>query len=139
MNHSARLLIAATLIFAAGCAKTDWIDRTLVTVDVTGRWEGATENYWVELVLEQQEGPRVKGSMQVKGAKIAGNTFSGLIDSDLTGDVFRFRDARGHLEGELTVSVSTDVLDGRVSFSGSSLPISLRRVDPSSPLAAPPK
>jgi hypothetical protein len=30
------LLIAATLLFGYGCAKTDCIDRTLVTVDVTG-------------------------------------------------------------------------------------------------------
>jgi hypothetical protein len=53
--------------------------------------------------------------------------------------VFRFRDARGHLEDELTVSVSTDVLDGRVSFPGSSLPIGFRRIDPSSPPASPPR
>ena len=26
------VLIAATLLFATGCAKTDWIDRTLVTL-----------------------------------------------------------------------------------------------------------
>jgi hypothetical protein len=30
------LLAAVTLVFGSGCAKTDWIDRTLVTVDVTG-------------------------------------------------------------------------------------------------------
>jgi len=30
------LLIAATLPFGDGCAKPDWIDRTLVTEDVTG-------------------------------------------------------------------------------------------------------
>ena len=100
-----------------------------MTADVTGTWVESTENAWVELVLEQQEGPKVKGSMQVKGAKNMGNTFSGLIDGDVAGDVFRFRDSRGHLEGEVTVSVSRDVLDGRVSFSGSSLPIVLRRVD----------
>ncbi len=34
MKFTAQLLIAAILVFAAGCAKTDWIDRTLVTVDV---------------------------------------------------------------------------------------------------------
>ena len=32
------LLIATTLVGGSGCAKTDWIDRTLVTVDVTGSW-----------------------------------------------------------------------------------------------------
>jgi hypothetical protein len=35
------ILIAATLLFGSGCAKTDWIDRTLVTEDVTGTWSGA--------------------------------------------------------------------------------------------------
>jgi len=34
------LLIASTLAVGLGCAKTDWIDRTLVTVDVTGTWYG---------------------------------------------------------------------------------------------------
>ena len=33
-------VIAAALVFASGCAQTDWIDRTLVTVDVTGSWYG---------------------------------------------------------------------------------------------------
>jgi hypothetical protein len=36
----ARMLILATLAFGAGCAKSDWIERTLVTVDVTGTWNG---------------------------------------------------------------------------------------------------
>ena len=132
-------VIAVVFVFASGCVQKDWIDRTLVTVDVTGRWVGSTENAWVELVLEQQEGPRVKGSMQIKGAKNMGNTFSGLIDGDVAGDVFRFRDSRGNLEGNVTVGVSGDVLDGRVSFSGSSLPIVLRRIDPSSPPTSPPR
>ncbi len=30
------LIIAASLLFGYGCAKTDWIDRTLVTV---GDWD----------------------------------------------------------------------------------------------------
>ena len=33
------VLIAATLAVGFGCARSDWIDRTLVTVDVTGIWE----------------------------------------------------------------------------------------------------
>jgi hypothetical protein len=40
MKITAELLIAAALVFASGCTKTDWIDRTLVTVDVTGTWCG---------------------------------------------------------------------------------------------------
>jgi hypothetical protein len=34
------LLAMVTLAFGSACAKQDWIDRTLVTVDVTGVWEG---------------------------------------------------------------------------------------------------
>jgi hypothetical protein len=40
MKFTAPLLIAATLVFGSGCAKTDWIDRTLVTVDIAGSWFG---------------------------------------------------------------------------------------------------
>ena len=32
-------LVAAML--ASGCAKPDWIEQTLVTVDVTGTWVGS--------------------------------------------------------------------------------------------------
>ena len=131
------LLIATTLVIESGCAKSDWIDRTLVTVDVTGTWQGSTDNAWVELVLEQQGEPRVKGSWQVKGAKNMGNTFSGPIDGDVTGDFFRFRDSRGQLEGALTVSGGE--MDSRVSFLGSSRPIILRLVDSSSPPGSPPR
>jgi hypothetical protein len=38
MNRIAQLLIAVSFLFATGCAKTDWIERTLVTVDVTRTW-----------------------------------------------------------------------------------------------------
>jgi hypothetical protein len=34
------MLTLAALAFGSGCAKTDWIGRTLVTVDVTGSWYG---------------------------------------------------------------------------------------------------
>jgi hypothetical protein len=34
------LLVAAVLAVGSGCAKTDWIDRTLVTTDLTGIWTG---------------------------------------------------------------------------------------------------
>src|SRR5262245_35299743 len=40
MRIGARLLLAISLAICLGCAKQDWIDRTLVTVDVTGEWDG---------------------------------------------------------------------------------------------------
>ena len=41
--RSARLALALLLTTSLGCAEKDWIDRTLVTADVTGTWQG-TQN-----------------------------------------------------------------------------------------------
>jgi hypothetical protein len=137
MKIIAGLLIAAALAFSSGCAKTDWIDRTLVTVDVTGSWRGSgggggagVRDVGFEL---EQKGPTVTGLVR------AGLTFgvSRSIEGTVAGDVFHFRDSRGNLEGELTVS--GDEMNGRMSFFGSSLPVSLRRDDPSSRPASPPR
>ena len=35
-----RRVFLCSLVLAAGCARSDWIESTLVTVDVTGRWTG---------------------------------------------------------------------------------------------------
>jgi len=40
----ARMILVAALVCGSGCARSDWIDRTLVTVDVTGTWEGSASN-----------------------------------------------------------------------------------------------
>ncbi len=137
MNHSARLLIAATLIFAAGCAKQDWIDRTLVTVDVTGVWTGGLSGVGTgsrELLLDLEQGSTVKGSVQVSPAA---GMMADVIDGTIAGDSFRFRDSRGRLEDNLTVS--GDEMAGQVSFQGRTSQISFRRVDPSSPPGSPPR
>jgi hypothetical protein len=57
------LLVAVALAVGSGCVKQDWIDRTLVTVDVTGTWYGTTTGagggeVWLEL---EQKGSTVKG------------------------------------------------------------------------------
>jgi hypothetical protein len=36
MNTIARVIFVAMLAFGSGCAKPDWIQQTLVKVDVTG-------------------------------------------------------------------------------------------------------
>ena len=41
MKTIAGVLIVAALVFGSGCATSDWIERTLVTVDVTGTWFGS--------------------------------------------------------------------------------------------------
>jgi hypothetical protein len=140
MKIIAGLLIAAALAFASGCAKTDWIDRTLVTVDVTGTWsgrigEGSSLAQDISLELKQ-EGSRVTGSMRlIPSARLTGTV---PIDGSVAGDVFRFRDSTGSAGGELTVS--GDEMNGRAqSPQGDSRPASLRRVDPSSRPASPPR
>src|SRR5215510_10838195 len=69
MKSLAVVLIAATLAIDSGCAKQDWIDRTLVTVDVTGVWEGKQDfgpggggDRDIVIVLQQQ-GAKVTGEI----------------------------------------------------------------------------
>jgi hypothetical protein len=128
MKAARWLLVAAALTFVAGCARGDWIDRTLVTVDVTGTWYGRSGGPGSdrEVFLElKQEGSRVTGFARYTPYG------SGVrpIDGAVAGDVFRFRGTTGSIEGELTVS--GDEMNGQASFVGRG-PISLRRVDPSS-------
>jgi hypothetical protein len=132
------MLMATMLVFASGCAKQDWIDRTLVTVDVTGTWSGSVRGEGAigsrELLLDlEQQGSTVKGSVKVS----PGGGTTQTIDGTIAGDVFRFRDSRGRLEGDLTVS--GDEMAGRVSFLGSSSQISLQRLDRSSLPGSPPR
>jgi hypothetical protein len=43
MRTIAWILMAAALAIGSGCATPpDWIERTLVTVDVTGSWYGTS-------------------------------------------------------------------------------------------------
>lgn len=135
MKSILRLLLAtAALTMGVSCARTDWIDRTLVTVDVTGTWYGSTSvapksEFMLEL---EQQGSTVKGSAKGTGGGSAGiGTRPVPIKGTVAGDVFRFRQTNGSWEGELTVS--GDEMSGRVSLQLGSRPVSLRRVDSSSP------
>ena len=136
MRAVTRLLIVTALAFGTGCTSTDWIDRTLVTVDVTGTWNGNWPGSTAELFFElEQRGSTVKGSMRLT----RGGSFGmkpGPIEGTVAGDLFRFRQSNGPLEGELTVN--GDEMTGRAS-SGSSRPFTLRRVDSSSSPGAPPR
>ena len=137
------MLIAATLVFGSGCARSDWIDRTLVTVDVTGTWYGrstggsgfgaAGGSFNFDL---KQQGSTVKGLLRYQGLTGYGDP-SGPIEGTVGGDVFRFRDTRGILEGEMTVN--GDEMVGLISTSFGRRPLSLQRVDPSSLPASPPR
>ena len=136
MKTIAGLLLATLVAMSAGCAQKDWIDRTLVTVDVTGTWYGNAGGVGGgirrEFLFElKQEGSKVTGSMRTRPFGSVGVA----IDGTVAGDVFRFKDSKGSVEGELTVS--GDEMNGRASFYSGGGPISLRRVDPSSRPAAP--
>src|SRR5215467_10987062 len=104
--RSARLALALLLMTSLGCAQKDWIDRTLVTEDVTGVWSGSMEgspvSAQVQLELRQQ-GAKVTGEMKVPqpGTYSLGSGIS--IEGNVAGDVFTFRDQRGVFSGELTV------------------------------------
>src|SRR5215470_19726884 len=119
--------IATALVLGSGCAKQDWIDRTLVTVDVTGTWVGTiqgggeTVSFEMRLVLEQA-GSRGTGSAWINPTR--GFDQNGPIEGTVSGDVFRFRLARGSWDVEATVSGD--------EMTGMTRTMYLRRVDPPS-------
>ena len=90
MRAIARMILVAALVCGSGCARSDWIDRTLVTVDVTGTWEGSASNApgsnWFQFDLAQQ-GSQVKGTVRGTGL----NRSAGEVNGTVTGDVFTFR------------------------------------------------
>jgi hypothetical protein len=138
------LLIATTL--ESGCAtKEDWIDRTLVTVDVTGTWTGTVgggppgiSTSLPDLLFElERQGSRVTGFMRLGENRHFGplfRLFPGPMDGTVTGDIFRFQLKDGNLNGEL--KVSGDEMLGQVSLLGGR-PLVLRRGDSSSPPSPP--
>jgi len=133
MNTVVRMITAVALMWGVGCVRSDWIDRTLVTVDVTGTWQGrglaktaggGTTMMSLEL---QQEAATAKGSMITTGFIAVGIGLSGPVEGSIAGDVFTFKQTNGPLTGEFTVS--GDEMTGRVLV-GSGVPITLRRVGP---------
>jgi hypothetical protein len=129
--------LMAVLASGSGCvARPDWIERTLVTVDVTGLWHGISEAggagggnvaLWLDL---RQDGPKVKGFARPGGG------LSRPIEGTIAGDRFSFRPsygARGRLTGEVTVS--GDRMRGDVVIQTGTITyrvLVLQRVEPSS-------
>jgi len=102
--------LAAALVFASGCAQKDWIDRTLVTVDVTGSWEGTYTGTGgsggVRFVLQQQ-GAKVTGEMKFRGVAEGVSALVGgvPIEGTVSGDTFTFHEMTGpDAHGEFQVS-----------------------------------
>ena len=115
MNTIVRVILVAVLACGSGCARKDWIEQTLVTVDVTGTWR-STEGGLLELELEQQ-GANVKGSFRRRGLpQHLGGSTSGAIQGTVSGDVFHFRQTSGPfgpLQGDMTVI--GDEMSGKIA------------------------
>ena len=122
-----RCVIGLLAFGLAGCARPDWIESTLVTVDVTGRWTGSwvgtTGSGSVELTL-QQRGSIVTGDMKVFGPRGAGP-----VEGEINGDVLRLRQTNGRWRFDLTVA--GDEMTGAANSLGitgsAPLPVKLRR------------
>jgi len=130
-------IIAAAFVFASGCAQKDWIDRTLVTVDVTGSWTDSNNVFWLDLT---QEGAKVKGSVRtLSGGLRSGSahaTEQAPIEGTVAGDVFTFNAPEGTLDGQMTVSA--DEMTGLVSTTtGGPRVLSLRRTKSPTPPDSP--
>jgi hypothetical protein len=70
MKTIAWVILAVALASGSGCARSDWIERALFTVDVSGVWYGElrTSVHRMELSIDlKQEGPKVEGSLSAKG------------------------------------------------------------------------
>ena len=128
------MLLAAVLWIGSGCTHPDWIDRTLVTVDVSGTWHGwasvanvAGNSPEMWLVLKQ-EGPRATGSVRATAGNSLTRPVNGPIEGTLAGDVLSFRQTDGSLTGEMRVS--EDTMTGQIADSpfGGRYVVTLHRV-----------
>jgi hypothetical protein len=142
MKTITSVILVLALAFGSGCARPDWIERTLVTVDVTGVWSGqslravAAGGTFAELTLDlQQEGPKVKGVLRgLAPLSIGTSPVAGPVEGSVAGDVFTFRQTNGSMSGELRVR--GDEMAGDVS-SGRIFPMVLKRVDSCAPSSSP--
>jgi len=131
----ARALLVLAIASSIACAQKDWIDRTLVTENVTGAWtgllgpSGCSRDVRLDL---QQEGSKVTGVGMVS---VSNDRFP--IQGSVAGDVFTFKSLRGSTSGELTVS--GDDMKGRILWGCGNTPVLLHRVDSASRTEAPPR
>ena len=119
MKAFVAVLILATLLAGSGCAKQDWIDRTLVTVDVNGVWRGTfTKSSSTDSVLLtlQQSGSRATGHIVIP-SMTAGGSVNDPMEGTIVGDTLHFRDSRGVVIGQ--VQVNGDEMTGPGTFRSS--------------------
>ena len=119
---AAWIVIGVALVLTSGCVKKDWIDQTLVTVDVTGVWKGkyvSGSSGDLELSL-RQSGPKVTGDVRISGGNFRAN---GPIEGSVNGDMFRFQEKRRQVIGEVQVNGDEMVGSGTAAVGGASSPV----------------
>ena len=131
------VLVVAVLALWSGCARTDRIQQTLVTVDVTGTCQGMGGNLELKLV-QQGQGPKVTGFVVWRGLTGAdagtSGTTSGPVEGSVAGDMFRWSQTRGAVRvGDSEMTVNGDEMNGRVRVGQTSFLVLLRRLDASRP------
>ncbi len=116
-------LSASLALLVEGCAqRTDWVEGTLVTVDVTGVWKGRTTTGVtgeMEMTLTQR-GAKVTGEGRIRADRVA-------IEGTVRGDMFSFN-AGGRLRAEAQIDGDRMSGQGRtnVGASGSGQPLPFR-------------
>jgi hypothetical protein len=129
MKTARRIALGLVFLIASGCAqRADWIQGTLVTVDVVGRWTGNFHAVGytgignLDMTL-RQTGPRATGDLRltVPNAQL----WNGPIEGTVNGDLFKFRRKDGRLSGE--VIVAGDEMSGTITFAGGTRTLRLQR------------
>jgi hypothetical protein len=119
MKARRSLQVLLVLLIAAGCAqRADWVEGTLVTVDVTGVWKGrvtATSGALlgggsaeIEMTLTQR-GPKVTGDGRIRAQKFS-------IEGTVRGDAFSFNEPGGRLRAEARVNGDEMAGQGRTNL-----------------------
>ncbi len=90
------------VLAGTGCAqRADWIEGTLVTVDVSGVWRGVAVparggvQGEAELTVTQR-GPKVTGDFRIRGTKVH-------VEGTVRGDVLSIAAPNGRFHAEATV------------------------------------
>lgn len=129
------VLLVAPLLLGLGCAKTPWVDRTVITEDVNGVWLGFMArpngepmvNGQLRLEL-QQRASRVTGSVYASSSWLGSKGQPSLpIEGSMADDVLTFKDERSIVIGELTVS--GDEMTGRGFVGRRPVTFTLRRLE----------
>ena len=108
-------MFLCSIVIAAGCARADWIEGTLVTVDVAGVWKGRAfiggttggTSGDFELTLTQR-GAKVTGNGQIRAQKFS-------VEGTVRGDVLTFNEPSGRLRGEARVAGDEMSGEGRAN------------------------